>query len=325
MLRSQALGRPRDPARAARPRGARGGRPCSRCCARGTSRSARACRRSSSAFAARVGAPHASAVSSGTAALHLALRAVGVTEGDEVITSPFSLRRVARTSILYERAQPVFVDIDPRTLNLDVDAAAAAITAADHRAAAGAHLRLPGRHARAGAARAADRRGRLRGARRGARRRRRRSAAAAIPPRSASTPTSSSPPARAGCSRWAPPSTRSAWTPSATRAARRTWAGSTTTGSASTTGSPTSPARWAWPSCSGSTACSPTARGWRLVPRGAGRLRGARAAVRGLRRRRPRLVRVRRPAPARRRSRRHDPGAGASAASSPSRTCPRST
>ena len=42
------------------------------------------------AFAARVGAPHASAVSSGTAALHLALRAVGVTEGDEVITSPFS-------------------------------------------------------------------------------------------------------------------------------------------------------------------------------------------------------------------------------------------
>ena len=42
------------------------------------------------AFAARLGAAHASAVSSGTAGLHLALRAVGVTDGDEVITSPFS-------------------------------------------------------------------------------------------------------------------------------------------------------------------------------------------------------------------------------------------
>ncbi len=41
-------------------------------------------------FSARLGAPHASAVSSGTAGLHLALRAVGVGEGDEVITSPFS-------------------------------------------------------------------------------------------------------------------------------------------------------------------------------------------------------------------------------------------
>lgn len=78
-------------------------------------------------FAARVGAPHASAVSSGTAALHLALRAVGVSEGDEVITSPFSFVASAN-SILYERAKPVFVDIDPVTLNLDVEAAAAAIT-----------------------------------------------------------------------------------------------------------------------------------------------------------------------------------------------------
>jgi perosamine synthetase len=77
-------------------------------------------------FAARVGAPHASAVSSGTAALHLALRAVGVTEGDEVITSPFSFVASAN-SILFERARPVFVDIDPVTLNLDVEAAAAAI------------------------------------------------------------------------------------------------------------------------------------------------------------------------------------------------------
>ncbi len=78
-------------------------------------------------FAARVGAPHASAVSSGTAALHLALRAMGVSDGDEVITSPFSFVASANV-IVYERAKPVFVDIDPRTLNLDVDAAAAAIT-----------------------------------------------------------------------------------------------------------------------------------------------------------------------------------------------------
>ena len=79
------------------------------------------------AFAARVGAVCASAVSSGTAALHLALRAVGVGEGSEVITSPFSFVASAN-AILYERATPVFVDIDPRTLNIDVDAAAAAIT-----------------------------------------------------------------------------------------------------------------------------------------------------------------------------------------------------
>jgi dTDP-4-amino-4,6-dideoxygalactose transaminase len=79
------------------------------------------------AFAERVGAPYASAVSSGTAALHLALRAVGVGDGDEVITSPFSFVASAN-SILFERAKPVFVDIDPRTLNLDVDAAAEAVS-----------------------------------------------------------------------------------------------------------------------------------------------------------------------------------------------------
>jgi dTDP-4-amino-4,6-dideoxygalactose transaminase len=79
------------------------------------------------AFADRVGARHASAVSSGTTALHLGLRAVGVAEGDEVVTSPFSFVASANV-ILYERATPVFADIDPVTLNLDPDAAAAAIT-----------------------------------------------------------------------------------------------------------------------------------------------------------------------------------------------------
>jgi perosamine synthetase len=79
------------------------------------------------AFAERVGARHASAVSSGTAALHLGLRAVGVTEGDEVVTSPFSFVASAN-AILYERARPVFADIDPVTLNVDPAAVRAAVT-----------------------------------------------------------------------------------------------------------------------------------------------------------------------------------------------------
>ncbi len=79
------------------------------------------------AFATRVGAAFASAVSSGTAGLHLALRAVGVADGTEVVTSPFSFVASANVAI-YERARPVFADIDPVTLNLDPDAAAAVIT-----------------------------------------------------------------------------------------------------------------------------------------------------------------------------------------------------
>jgi perosamine synthetase len=79
------------------------------------------------AFAARVGAPFASAVSSGTAGLHLALRAAGVTDGDEVVTTPFSFVASANV-IVYERARPVFADIDPVTFNLDPEAAAAAVT-----------------------------------------------------------------------------------------------------------------------------------------------------------------------------------------------------
>jgi perosamine synthetase len=78
-------------------------------------------------FAERVGTPLASAVSSGTAGLHLALRAVGVEEGDEVVTSPFSFVASANVA-LYERARPVFADIDPVTLNLDPAAAAAAVS-----------------------------------------------------------------------------------------------------------------------------------------------------------------------------------------------------
>ena len=79
------------------------------------------------AFAARLGAPHAAAVSSGTAGLHLAVRAVGIEAGDEVVTSPFSF--VASSNcVLYEGARPVFADIDARTLDIDPQAAAAAVS-----------------------------------------------------------------------------------------------------------------------------------------------------------------------------------------------------
>jgi perosamine synthetase len=79
------------------------------------------------AFAAWLGAEQACAVASGTAGLHLGLRAVGVSDGDEVVTSPFSFVASAN-AVLFERARPVFADIDARTLNLDPDAAAAAVT-----------------------------------------------------------------------------------------------------------------------------------------------------------------------------------------------------
>jgi len=78
-------------------------------------------------FAARVGSGLASAVASGTAGLHLALRAVGLEDGDEVVTSPFSFVASANAAI-YERARPVFADIDPVTLNLEPRAAAAAVS-----------------------------------------------------------------------------------------------------------------------------------------------------------------------------------------------------
>ncbi len=72
------------------------------------------------------GEVYAVAVSSGTAALHLGVRARGWSDGDEVITSPLSF--VASTNcLLYEGAKPVFADIDPVTLNLDPEKAAEAI------------------------------------------------------------------------------------------------------------------------------------------------------------------------------------------------------
>ena len=69
-------------------------------------------------FAARVGAPFAAAVSSGTAGLHLLCRTAGLEPGDEVITSPYSFVASANCAI-YEGAVPVFADVDERTMNLD--------------------------------------------------------------------------------------------------------------------------------------------------------------------------------------------------------------
>ena len=78
------------------------------------------------AFAEWLGVDDAVAVSSGTAALHLGVRRLGWKGGDEVVTSPFSFVASANC-LLYEGAVPVFADVDPVTLNLDPQAAAAAV------------------------------------------------------------------------------------------------------------------------------------------------------------------------------------------------------
>lgn len=76
---------------------------------------------------ARVGREHAVACSSGTAGLHMALLALGVGPGDEVITTPFSFIASSNV-ILYVGAKPVFVDICPKSLNMDPSKLEAAIT-----------------------------------------------------------------------------------------------------------------------------------------------------------------------------------------------------
>jgi perosamine synthetase len=79
------------------------------------------------AVAEYVSLPHAVAVSSGTAGLHLCIRALGIGEGDEVIVPSFTFIAAAN-AIRYERATPVFADIDPGTLNIDPQKIEEAIT-----------------------------------------------------------------------------------------------------------------------------------------------------------------------------------------------------
>src|SRR5262245_3568146 len=79
------------------------------------------------AFASYVGAPHAIAVNSCTAALHLSLLAAGIGAGDEVVTTPLTFCATANV-IVHTGAIPVFADIDPATFNLDPAAADAAMT-----------------------------------------------------------------------------------------------------------------------------------------------------------------------------------------------------
>lgn len=78
-------------------------------------------------FAAYKGVPHAAAVNSCTAALHLSLLAAGLRPGDEVITTPLTFCATVN-AILHAGAKPVLADIDPRTMNIDPRAAEARLT-----------------------------------------------------------------------------------------------------------------------------------------------------------------------------------------------------
>jgi len=79
------------------------------------------------ACARRAGRKYGVGVNSGTSGLHLCVKALGISEGDEVITTPFSF--IATTNcILFERARPVFADIDPESYNLDPAGLGAVLT-----------------------------------------------------------------------------------------------------------------------------------------------------------------------------------------------------
>jgi perosamine synthetase len=79
------------------------------------------------AFAAAVGSREAVAVSNGTAALHTAMHALGIGPGDEVVVPPMTFAATAN-AVVYQGGTPVFADVDPETLLLDPQAAAARIT-----------------------------------------------------------------------------------------------------------------------------------------------------------------------------------------------------
>ena len=188
-----------------------------RCCSTrstptGSRRSARTSTRSSSEFAAFVGVPDAAALSSGTAALHLALMMLGVGPGDEVLVPTLTFVATAN-AVVYVGARPVFVDSEPRHLEPRPRAASRTLLAERARRPMRCRRRSSASTSTGSARlgrdrgvvrplRGADRRGRRRGAGRDATGagRRGRSARSAC---SRSTATRSSPRAAAGCS-WAP-------------------------------------------------------------------------------------------------------------------------
>src|SRR3954469_7233853 len=86
------------------------------------------CKRFEREFADYIGVEHAVALNSGTAALHLALDAIGLRAGDEVIIPAYTFTATAEV-VLYFGATPVMVDVDARTLNIDPRRVAEAVTA----------------------------------------------------------------------------------------------------------------------------------------------------------------------------------------------------
>ncbi len=96
-------------------------------------------RRFEDEFATYCGGDHAVATANGTAALHAALEALGIGQGDHVVTTPFSFVASAN-AIRLAGATPVFADIDPCTYNLDPEAAERAVRATDAAAILAVHL-----------------------------------------------------------------------------------------------------------------------------------------------------------------------------------------
>lgn len=89
-------------------------------------------------FSIYIGVKNAIAVSNGTVALDVALKALGIKEGDEVITTPFTFIATSN-SILYQKAKPVFADIDEKTFNINPEEILNKITSKT-RAIIGVHL-----------------------------------------------------------------------------------------------------------------------------------------------------------------------------------------
>ncbi|MBI3997809.1 MAG: DegT/DnrJ/EryC1/StrS aminotransferase family protein [Armatimonadetes bacterium] len=91
------------------------------------------------AFAAYLGVPYAAATSSGTAALQVAMLALGIGPGDRVVTSPFSFAATSH-AVIHAGAEPVFADVDPATCNLDPNAVEAVLRRGRVRAILAVHL-----------------------------------------------------------------------------------------------------------------------------------------------------------------------------------------